>query len=82
MKISSLHLEFESGLEGTFDMTPLIQNDVIFKILADPEIFKTLKVIENGDFLQWTKPQSKETIEISADILYAHIWQSKQENAY
>jgi hypothetical protein len=75
-----LHFEFEIGLEGTFDMKPLIQHDLVFKILADPEIFKTIKVVDNGDSLQWTKPQTNETFYIAAEILNGHIWRSKREN--
>jgi hypothetical protein len=71
-----LHFEFESGLEGTFDMKPLIQREGVFNVLTDPEVFKTLKVSDNGDYIQWVEPRTNEEISIGADTLYAQVWRT------
>jgi hypothetical protein len=71
-----LHFEFESGLEGTFDMKPVIHREGVFSVLSDPAVFKTLKVADNGDYIQWVEPRTNEVISIGADTLYAQIWRS------
>ena len=69
-----LHFKFEGGLEGDYDMKPLIQRKGVFTVLANPDRFKTVKVAENGDYIQWVEEFTKEEIALGADTLYAQIW--------
>jgi hypothetical protein len=78
-----LHFEFSSGLEGTFEMKPLIEHEVIFSSLANPEAFMTLKVSKDGDFLQWTDIPSGKKQVVGMGLLYDFIRQTKHpDNTY
>ena len=64
----TLKIVFDGGIEGVFDVKPLIKRDGIFSGLDIPERFNTVKVAENGDFIDWGGE-----ITIGADTLFNKI---------
>jgi hypothetical protein len=65
----TLKIVFEKGFEGVFDVKPLIHRVGIFSGLDVPERFKTVKVAENGDSVEWGGGE----ITIGADTLFNKI---------
>jgi hypothetical protein len=68
-----LNIVFEDGLEGQFNAKPLIIRDGVFSRLSDPEIFKTVKVAENGKYIYWDKD-----ITLGSDTIYIQILLNQQ----
>jgi hypothetical protein len=64
-----LHLEFQSGMEGTFDMMPLIQRLGLTQALSKPEVPKTPKFSKDGKSLCWENTVTHEEISFSTAIL-------------
>lgn len=72
-----VHFEFEGGMEGTFDMEPLVQRLGLFKVLSEPGVSSTLKFSDDGKSIQWLNPVTKEVTAISTDILLDEMWHPK-----
>ena len=64
----TLHIKFDSGLEGTLDVKPLIQREGVFSGLDDPKRFKNVKISDDGDHIYWS-----EEITIGADTIFNKI---------
>ncbi|MCL2530818.1 MAG: DUF2442 domain-containing protein [Oscillospiraceae bacterium] len=51
-----LNLTYETGEKKRFDVTPYISGSW-FGELADPNYFRAVKIIENGDYIEWPRGQ-------------------------
>jgi len=63
-----VHIEFATGLEGDYDVQPLINRGGIFSALANPIIFSSVKIGEGGAYIEWYGD-----ITIGGDTLFATI---------
>ena len=68
-----VHFEFEDGLNGTFDMKPLIHRLGFFKSLSEPGVSDTLKLSSDGKSIQWTNPVTRQETSIRTAILLDEI---------
>ena len=71
---SIIHLEFDNGLEGDYDMKPLIQHGGEYEALKSEDIFKSPKIADYGGFIDWDGG-----ISISAGVIYEQMWPPKNE---
>lgn len=74
------HLEFEGGLDGTFDIKPLIERLGLVKTLSRPGVSKTFKISDDSKTIQWINPVTNEVTAISMDILLDEMWHPKEKS--
>jgi Protein of unknown function (DUF2442) len=65
-----IHLRFEDGIEGTIDLTEIIEFSGIFAPLQDPDYFAKLQVNPEIGTITWSNGA-----DLDPDVLYAIVTQ-------
>jgi Protein of unknown function (DUF2442) len=65
-----IHLRFEDGIEGTIDLTQIIEFSGIFAPLQAPDYFATLQVNPEIGTITWSNGA-----DLDPDVLYAIVTQ-------
>ncbi len=62
-----VHLKFDDGLEGDYDLSEFIARGPMFEPLKDKSFFKTVAIGEQGRWFGWNLDREGEEIDFSAD---------------
>jgi Protein of unknown function (DUF2442) len=65
-----LHLQFEDGVEGTVDLTQIIEFSGVFAPLRDPDYFATVQVDPEIGTIGWPNGA-----DLDPDVLYSIVTQ-------
>jgi Protein of unknown function (DUF2442) len=70
-----LHLRFEDGMEGTVDLTQIIEFSGVFAPLRDPDYFATVRVDPEIGTIVWNNGA-----DLDPDVLYSIVTQQTIPN--
>ncbi|MCU0832045.1 MAG: DUF2442 domain-containing protein [Rhizobiaceae bacterium] len=68
-----LHLTFDDGLEGDYDIGPFIERGPMFAPLKDRALFEAVAIGGNGRWFGWNLDHEGEEIDFSTDGARADI---------
>ena len=72
-KYPIVHLKFDDGIEGDYDLSSFIAKGPMFEPLKDQAFFKTVAIGERGRWFGWNLDQEGQEIDFSADGARAEI---------